>query len=138
MTDDENKFKGPSVAVLIEEEFFFERTVKALEALTVTPLLFDSITDQDCLDSLIAAQPIGIVVDLEDESFHGLSLVAAIRATPELSQVPYIAYAAFDREDIHASAAALGVDVVLRSEYAANLVKMFQSFLPKNNESGES
>ena len=138
MTDDENKHKEPSVAVLIEEEFFLDRTVKALDALTVTPLLFDSIGGEECLDSLVDMQPVGIVVDLEDENFHGLSIVAAIRATPELSDVPYIAYAAFDREDIHASAAALGVEVVLRSEYAANLVKMFQSFLPKNSEKGES
>ena len=86
------------------------------------------------LDELVAAQPIGIVVDLEDERFSGLSILAAIRATPELVDVPYIAYSAFDREDIIVSAEALGINYVIRSVYAADLVKMIRDFLPELDE----
>jgi len=86
------------------------------------------------LDEMVAAQPIGIVVDLEDERFSGLSVLAAIRATPELADVPYIAYAAFDREDIIVSASALGINHVIRSVYAADLVKLIRDFLPDIDE----
>ncbi|MBC8371522.1 MAG: hypothetical protein H8E25_16080 [Planctomycetes bacterium] len=133
MTDDSLNNNQPNVAILIGEEFFRKRTSDSCTALAVNPMAF-SYSDT-LLDELVAANPIGIVVDLEDESFSGLSVVAAIRATPELADVPYVAYAAFDREDIIVSAEALGLNLVMRSVYAADLVKLIQEFLPAEEES---
>ncbi|MFT7517328.1 MAG: CheY-like chemotaxis protein [Myxococcota bacterium] len=128
MTDDSIENKKLNVAVLIGEDFFRERTFGAITALAANPMAFGY--SDTLLDELVAAKPIGIVIDLEDEGFSGLSVVAAIRATPELAEVPYVAYAAFDREDIIVSAEALGVNLVMRSVYAAELVKRIQGFLP--------
>ncbi|MDP6964200.1 MAG: hypothetical protein QGF46_08550 [Planctomycetota bacterium] len=135
MTDDSVENTRSNVAILIGEEFFQKRTVDAVNALALNPMTYEY-TDK-LLDELVASQPIGIVVDLENDSFNGLSVVAAIRATAELADVPYIAYAAFDREDIIVSAEALGVNHVMRSVYAADLVKMIQEFLPTEEEEPE-
>ncbi|MDE0585144.1 MAG: hypothetical protein OSB63_00815 [Planctomycetota bacterium] len=132
MTDDSSENTKLNVAILIGEDFFRKRTFDAISALAITPMAFEF--SDTLLDELVAAQPIGIVVDLEDERFSGLSVLAAIRATPELADVPYIAYAAFDREDIIVSAAALGINHVIRSVYAADLVKMIRDFLPDLDE----
>ena len=132
MTDDSRENTKLNVAILIGEDFFRKRTFDAISALAITPMAFEF--SDTLLDELVAAQPIGIVVDLEDERFSGLSVLAAIRATPELADVPYIAYAAFDREDIIVSAAALGINHVIRSVYAADLVKMIRDFLPDLDE----
>ena len=132
MTDDSLENTKLNVAVLIGEDFFRKRSFDAISALAINPLAFEF--SDTLLDELIAAQPIGIVVDLEDESFSGLSVLAAIRATPELVDVPYIAYSAFDREDIIVSAAALGITHVIRSVYAADLVKLIRDFLPDLDE----
>jgi CheY-like chemotaxis protein len=132
MTDDSLENTKLSVAILIGEDFFRKRTFDAINALAINPMAFEF--SDTLLDELVAAQPIGIVVDLEDESFNGLSVLAAIRATPELVDVPYIAYAAFDREDIIVSAGALGINHVIRSVYAADLVKMIRDFLPDIDE----
>jgi CheY-like chemotaxis protein len=132
MTDDYLENTKLNVAILIGEDFFRKRTFDAINALAINPMTFDF--SDTLLDELIAAQPIGIVVDLEDEGFSGLSLLAAIRATPELADVPYIAYTAFDREDILVSAEALGINHVIRSVYAADLVKLIRDFLPDLDE----
>ena len=132
MTDDSLENTKLSVAILIGEDFFRKRTFDAINALAINPMAFEF--SDTLLDELVAAQPIGIVVDLEDESFSGLSVLAAIRATPELVDVPYIAYAAFDREDIIVSAEALGINHVIRSVYAADLVKLIRDFLPDLDE----
>jgi CheY-like chemotaxis protein len=128
MTDDSIENTQPNVAILIGEDFFRKRTSDACDALAVTPIAFEY--SDTLLDELVAAKPIGIVVDLEDETFSGLSVIAAIRATPELADIPYVAYAAFDREDLAVSAEALGISLVMRSAYAADLVKLLQEFLP--------
>ena len=132
MTGDSLENTKLNVAILIGEDFFRKRTFDAINALAINPMAFEF--SDTLLDELVAAQPIGIVVDLEDESFSGLSVLAAIRATPELVDVPYIAYAAFDREDILVSAEALGINHVIRSVYAADLVKMIRDFLPDIDE----
>jgi CheY-like chemotaxis protein len=132
MTDDSLDNTMSNVAVLIGEEFFQKRTFDAINALAINPMAFEF--SDALLDELVAAQPIGIVVDLENENFSGLSVIAAIRATPELAEVPYVAYAAFDREDIIVSAEALGVNHVMRSVYAADLVKLIQGFLPDSED----
>lgn len=132
MTDDSIENKKLNVAVLIGEDFFRDRTFNAITALAINPMAFEY--SDTLLDELVAANPIGIVIDLEDEGFSGLSVVAAIRATPELAEIPYVAYAAFDREDIIVSAAALGVNLVMRSVYAAELVKLIQGFLPADED----
>ena len=132
MTDDSLENTKLNVAVLVGEDFFRKRTFDAISALAIKPMAFE--LSDTLLDELVAAQPIGIVVDLEDENFSGLSVLAAIRATPELVDVPYIAYCAFDREDIIVSAEALGVNHVMRSVYAADLVKLIQGFLPDSED----
>jgi len=132
MTDDSRENTKLNVAILIGEDFFRKRTFDAISALAINPMAFEF--SDTLLDELVAAQPIGIVVDLEDERFSGLSILAAIRATPELVDVPYIAYSAFDREDIIVSAEALGINYVIRSVYAADLVKMIRDFLPELDE----
>ena len=132
MTDDSLENTKLSVAILIGEDFFRKRTFDAINALAINPMAFEF--SDTLLDEMVAAQPIGIVVDLEDENFSALSVLAAIRATPELADVPYIAYSAFDREDIIVSAAALGITHVIRSVYAADLVKLIRDFLPDLDE----
>ena len=135
MTGDSLENTKLNVAILIGEDFFRKRTFDAINALAINPMAFEF--SDTLLDELVAAQPIGIVVDLEDESFSGLSVLAAIRATPELVDVPYIAYAAFDREDILVSAEALGINHVIRSVYAADLVKMIRDFVPDLDEESD-
>jgi CheY-like chemotaxis protein len=135
MTGDSLENTKLNVAILIGEDFFRKRTFDAINALAINPMAFEF--SDTLLDELVAAQPIGIVVDLEDESFSGLSVLAAIRATPELVDVPYIAYAAFDREDIIVSAEALGINHVIRSVYAADLVKMIRDFVPDLGEESD-
>ncbi len=120
----------PVVHVLIDEAFFRDRAVAALQALQIQALLpADWPEDVAALVERVAAVPAaGAVVDLEAEAFSGVDVAAALRADPRCSGWHLLCYSGGEDEVLDARAVAAGLEVVPRSSFAANLVRLLGAF----------
>lgn len=109
---------------MITEDFFWEKVDGTLRALAQTPVSPD--WGRDLLSQIKDQQGVALVVDLEEESFCGIELLAALRQDPATAKLPVLAYGSHEKGDLLAEAGALGAIVVARSTFASSLVRILQ------------
>jgi|FLOH01.1.fsa_nt_gi hypothetical protein len=118
-----------AVAVLVSEDFFRNRICTTLIAVgheaTVLEVGVDFVEFQE---RVLHATTLGLVIDLEEEGFDALALLSALMADERTADWILMAYCSYDRKDLLEAAAKIGVEVVLRSTFASNLVRLLQGF----------
>ena len=119
------------VHVLVTENFFRERIDAALQALKRRPSSPDLGSETDVFDQIVPTEAIGLVADLEDDQIEILPLLARIRSSESTSDLDILAYCSHHRQDLIQAAEALGAQVVPRSTFAANLVRLLMGLGPE-------
>jgi len=120
---------GPAVAVLVSEDFFRNRICTTLIAVGHQATVLELGVDlADFQEQILQATTLGLVIDLEEEGFDALALLSALMADARTAQWIFMAYCSYDRKDLLEAAAEIGVEVVLRSTFASNLVRLLQGF----------
>jgi CheY-like chemotaxis protein len=118
-----------AVLVLVTETFFRDRIETTLRAVGREPVLVDPAAE-DMLEKVLASGALGLVIDLEDESCDAPTVLEALRADERTASWHFVGFSAHEDDDLMARGAAAGVEVVPRSTFAANLVRLMQSFQP--------
>jgi hypothetical protein len=116
----------PLVYVLVSEDFFWERIVGTLRALRKDP-----VTPQwegDIFEQIASMPALGMVLDLEDGAFNGLSILRKVLKDKRTRGWTLVVYCSHEAKELQAAATALGLMVVPRSTFAGNLVKILQVF----------
>ncbi len=124
----------PMVHVLVSEDFFWERIVGTLRALRKDPFTPD--WQGDVFEQIASRPALGLVLDLEDGSCNGLSLLRKVLKDKRTRSWTLVVYCSHEAKELQAAATALGLMVVPRSTFAGNLVKILQVFgLPGSEKS---
>lgn len=123
-TSDSNR--QDAVLILVTEDFFCDRICTTLTALgrsAVRPTVDDGL-----LETALATDCLGVVVDLEDDQFEAIELLQSLRAAPQTADWTFLCFCSYDDEERMARATALGISVTPRSTFALNLVRKLQEF----------
>ena len=112
----------PIVHVLVSDPFFWEKVEGTLRALEKRPLSPD--WERDVFEQVVVDPGVGMVLDLEDDRFDALGLLRKLHAHDSTQGVPVLAYCSHLRHDLIQAARELGAEVVPRSTFAANLVRL--------------
>jgi len=118
------------VHVLISEPFFWDKVKGTLLALGREPRQPD--WERPVLEQLLAEPGAGLVVDLECERIAALTLLQRLRRDPASRGLPILAYCSHLRRDLIHGARRMGLEVVPRSTFAANLVRLLQDLGPSD------
>lgn len=132
MVEEPDSSRQKAVVVLVTEDFFSDRISTTLTALgrdAVRPRL-----DENLLETVLATDCLGVVVDLEDENFDALTLLQGLRESPKTADWTFLSFCSYDDEEQMAKATALGLSVVPRSTFALNLVRKLQEFEPGEDQ----
>ena len=116
----------PLVYVLVSEDFFWERIVGTLRALRKEPVTPN--WEQDVFEQIASRPALGLVLDLEDGAFNGLSVLKKVLKDKRTRGWTLVVYCSHEAKELQAAATALGLMVVPRSTFAGNLVKILQVF----------
>jgi len=116
-----------SVLILVAEAFFRNRIDTTLKAVGREPFVVDPEVE-DLAESLLSLNTLGIVIDLEDKDCDAPAILEALRADPRAADWRFIVYSALEDEALIARGIAAGVEVIPRSTFAANLVRLMQGF----------
>ena len=123
----------PVVQVLISEEFFWNKVKVALMALERQPIRLD--LGENTQADILSCPGVALGVDLEDERLDMLPLLAQLRNQEDMAEMPILGYCSHDQSDILRAAESLGVKVVLRSSFAASLVKILHELTAGEEDS---
>ncbi len=126
--------EAPVVHVLISEPFFWDKVETTLSALGKLALAPD--WEGDVLEQLRAAEPIAMVVDLENEQIEAIEILKSYRANGANAELPILAYASHEREDLLEAATELGAQSVARSTFASSLVRILQNLCATDSDNG--
>ena len=126
--------EAPVVHVLIAEPFFWDKVETTLSALGKLALAPD--WEGDVLEQLRAAEPIAMVVDLENEQIEAIEILKSYRANGANAELPILAYASHEREDLLEAATELGAQSVARSTFASSLVRILQNLCATDSDNG--
>lgn len=120
---------GPAVVVLVSEDFFRDRICKTLNAVGHDAVVLDVGEDiPDFQERILQATALGLVMDLEEEDFNALEVLQALLADPRSDSWTFMAFCSHESGELITGAEELGVDVVPRSTFASNLVRLLQGF----------
>ncbi|MBC8405909.1 MAG: hypothetical protein H8E15_11820 [Planctomycetes bacterium] len=108
-----------------------ETTLTALGKLALAPDW-----DGDVLAQLQARQPVAMVVDLENDLIDAIFLLKAYKADGCRRDLPILAFASHERDDLLAAATKLGAMAIARSTFASSLVRMLQNLCATDPENG--
>lgn len=111
-----------AVHLLVSEAFFLDKLEGTLTALGRQPIVPD--WGKDLQEQVLAEPAMAIVIDLENEEVEMLSILQKFRAHPQIREIPTLAYCSHGRNDLVQQVEQMGVQVVLRSTFAANLVRL--------------
>ncbi len=125
---------APVVHVLVSEPFFWDKVETTLTALGKLALAPD--WDGDVLAQLQARQPVAMVVDLENDLIDAIFLLKAYKADGCRRDLPILAFASHERDDLLAAATKLGAMAIARSTFASSLVRMLQNLCATDPENG--
>ncbi len=129
MTDEPLESLGPPVVVLVSEDFFRNRICTTLNAVGHDAVVLDVGDDiADFQERILQATTLGLVIELEEEDFDALAVLPALLADERTNSWTLMAFCSHEKEELISGAAALGVDVVPRSRFASNLVRLLQGF----------
>jgi len=121
----ESELPDPAVLVLISEDFFWEKVEGTLRALARRPVRPEPGSSAARLrESLAEMRPVALVADLEDEDLPVLEILAVLREEEAGGGLPVLGYCSHQRRDLQQAAEGLGAQVVPRSTFAANLVRL--------------
>jgi|TARA_B100000959_G_scaffold88553_4_gene93961 CheY-like chemotaxis protein len=123
----EESSSPPIFHLLLSEKFFIGKIDPAIQALGWEGRVPD--WDGDLLGQLTAPGSIGAVLDLEDENRDNLLLAKELRENKLTANLPILAYSSHEREDLLDAAREIGVTVVIRSTFAANLVRVLMELV---------
>jgi len=120
---------GPAVVVLVSEDFFRNRICTTLNAVGHDAVVLEVGEDMgDYQERILEATTLGLVIDLEEEDFDALAVLPVLLADPRSDNWTFMAFCSHEKEELIAGATALGVEVVPRSTFASNLVRLLQGF----------
>jgi hypothetical protein len=129
MSHDPEESLGPAIVVLVSEDFFRNRICTTLHALGHDAVVLDIGDDMaDFAERVVAATDLGVVLDLEEEDFDTLPLLQVLLADSRCADWTFMAFCSHEKEELIAGAAEMGVEVVPRSTFASNLVRLLQGF----------
>jgi len=112
------------VYLLISEDFFLEKVAAAARALERKPVVPD--WDQDVLEQIAADPDAEVVIDLELDRLEVPGFLPLLRTDPRTKEIPVLGYCSHNLTDLIDQAQGLGVEAVVRSTFAANLVRLLQ------------
>jgi len=124
---------------VIGEKFFLGKVEPAILALGWEAFVPDF--EKNILEQIIANPGSGAVIDLEEDSVDILSLLKDLQTSEATKNLPLLCYCSHELEDLIESAEAIGIKVVPRSVFAANLVRMLMELVgydPTGERSGTS
>lgn len=129
MTEEPQESLGPPVVVLVSEDFFRNRICTTLNAVGHDAVVLDVGDDlADFLERVLQATTLGLVIDLEEGDFDALAVLSGLLADERTEAWSLMAFCSHEQEELIAGASALGVEVVPRSTFASNLVRLLQGF----------
>ncbi|MDP6849773.1 MAG: hypothetical protein QGH51_01705 [Planctomycetota bacterium] len=117
----------PVFHLLLSEKFFLGKIEPAIQALgweARTPNW-----DGDLLEQLSVAGSMGVILDLEREGSDNLLLAKDLMENKPTADLPILAYGSHEKVELLEAARALGLTVVIRSEFAANLVRVLMELV---------
>jgi len=112
---------------VIAERFFLSKVEPAIRALGWDAVIPDY--EGDVQSQIASSQPIGIVLDLENEAIDTLDLAQCLRGDPALNELPVLGYASHERPDLLEQGREIGIQVVPRSTFAGNLVRVLMDLV---------
>ncbi len=120
------------VHLLIHEDFFLTKVDAAVRALEKEPLVPS--WNEDVLEQLAVAPDAEVVVDLELDAIDVPALLRAVRADSRTAGLQILGYCSHNLTELIDQAQGLGVQVVVRSTFAANLVRLLQELFRSSAE----
>lgn len=115
------------VVTLVEDLFFLAKIQETAKAIGITTLTGDV---RGGTGPIAAAQPEGVLVDLNARGFSAVEWVRALKADAATRPIRVVAFASHVQEELIVSARAAGCDVVMaRSAFSQQLPKVLRSFL---------
>jgi len=82
---------------------------------------------EDWKEKALQNQPIGIIVNMNDDRLNAQDLLKALRATPETASIPVLAFANHEEIGAWKLAKDLGIQkVVSRNEFSARTLALFE------------
>lgn len=129
MANEQEEKPGPPVVVLVSEDFFRQRICTTLQAVGHEAVVLP--VDEDLDDfaaNVLDSTDLGLVIDLEEEDFDALVVLPKLLDDARSDPWSIMAFCSHEREDLIEGATEMGVDVVPRSTFASNLVRLLQSF----------
>ncbi len=124
MTEETEVDRRAPVHLLIHEDFFLDKVDAAVRALEKEPVV--PVWEEDVLEQVLRLPEVEMVLDLECEALEVVPLLERLRADERGAGMAVLGYCSHSSKDLIEKAQALGVDVVARSTFAANLVRLLQ------------
>lgn len=118
-----------SVLLLVSEAFFQDRITTTLNAVGREPILVNP-EQENFVEGMLSQPSLGVVIDLEDQGCDAPAALEALRADERSAGWHFIVFSAHEDDDLIARGLAAGVEVIPRSTFAANLVRLMQDFRP--------
>ena len=115
---------SPVVHVLVSEPFFWDKVESTLTALGWAAFLPD--WEGDVLAQLLARDSLAVVVDLENDQVNAIEVLRAYLGSGKLDGSAVLAFASHEKQDLLDKARELGALAIVRSTFAASLVKVLQ------------
>ncbi len=82
---------------------------------------------EDWKEKALQNQPIGIIVNMNDDRLNAQDLLKALKATPETASIPVLAFANHEEIGAWKLAKDLGIQkVVSRNEFSARTLALFE------------
>ena len=88
------------------------------------------------LQQLLAKEPIAMVVDLENEHLDAVDMLKKYLESGAPAELPILAFASHEREDLLTAATELGATSVARSTFASSLVRILQNLCASDSDNG--
>lgn len=126
--------EAPVVHVLISEPFFWDKVETTLSALGKLAIAPD--WEGDVLAQLQSKEPVAMVIDLENERVDSVALLKNYRENGAAAELPILAFASHEREDLLTAATDLGATSVARSTFASSLVRILQNLCATDPDNG--
>lgn len=122
-----------SVLLLVSEAFFQDRITTTLKAVGREPIQVDPEVE-NFVEGMLSQPALGVVIDLEDQTCDAPAALEALRADKRTADWHFIVFSAHEDDGLIARGLAAGVEVIPRSTFAANLVRLMQDFRPVEEE----
>ncbi|MBL7007870.1 MAG: hypothetical protein ISR76_02650 [Planctomycetes bacterium] len=132
---EEPELPNRAVHLLISEDFFLGKVDAAARALERGPVVPD--WDQPILEQIAQRPHAEMVMDLELDRLKVSDLLRELRQDPRTREMAILGYCSHNLTQLITQAQGLGVQVVARSTFAANLVRLMQELFRPASGAGE-